>query len=95
MWAATPRRGFVGAAMKPSKADIAAEITRQVARRGAGKTICPSEVARALADDWRGLMPIVRAVAAGMAANSEIAVTQKGAPVDAETARGPIRLGLR
>jgi stage III sporulation protein SpoIIIAA len=73
---------------------IEAEVAAQVAARGAGKTICPSEVARALAGDWRGLMPQVRAVAAVMAARGEIVVTQKGVPVDAVAAKGPIRLGL-
>ena len=95
MWAATRRQGSVGAVMKPSETDIAAEITARVTARGAGKTICPSEVARAFGDDWRHLMPVVRGVAARMAARDEITVTQKGAPVDIETARGPIRLGLR
>ncbi|WP_370400793.1 DUF3253 domain-containing protein [Sulfitobacter sp. JB4-11] len=79
--------------MTPSPADIAAEIARQVAERGAGKTICPSEVARAFGDDWRLLMADVRRVAAQMAARGEIVVTQKGIVVDVETARGPIRLG--
>lgn len=74
--------------------DIAAEIARQVCVRGAGKTICPSEVARVLAEDWRGLMPVVREVAGEMAARGEIIVTQKGRVVDAAAARGPIRLGL-
>lgn len=63
-------------------------------RRGPGKTICPSEVARALRTDWRPLMPAVRAVAADLAASGELAVTQKGRPADPVTARGPIRLGL-
>ncbi len=94
MWAATPRRGFAGAAMTPSAAEIAAEIARQVNERGVGKTICPSEVARALVADWRGLTPEVRSVAGEMAARGEIAVTQKGRVVDAVAARGPIRLGL-
>ena len=80
--------------MTPSRPRIEAEILHKVTVRGAGKTICPSEVARALAQDWRGLMPQVREVAAGMAARGEIAVTQKGAPVDAVAATGPIRLGL-
>ncbi|MEM1377524.1 MAG: DUF3253 domain-containing protein [Pseudomonadota bacterium] len=76
---------------------IGDEIMRRVHERGAGKTICPSEVARALADNddaWRALMPSVRAVAAHLSQSGKIVVTQKGAPVDAETARGPIRLGL-
>ncbi len=78
----------------PSAKALEAEITRQVTARGAGKTICPSEVARALSDDWRDLMPAVRAAAADMAARGEITVTQRGQPVDAVAARGPIRLGL-
>jgi hypothetical protein len=74
---------------------IEAEILRRVEARGEGKTICPSEVARALAgqDDFRRLMPRVRESAAELADRGEIAVTQKGEPVDARTARGPIRLG--
>lgn len=75
-------------------AAIRMAIRAAVHARGQGKTICPSEVARALADDWRPLMPDVRRVASTMAAAGEIAVTRKGAPVDAGIARGPIRLGL-
>lgn len=82
------------AAMMLSAKTLEAEIRRQVIMRGAGKTICPSEVARALAGDWRAVMPQVRAVAAEMAARREIAVTQKGVAVDAVEAKGPIRLGL-
>jgi hypothetical protein len=59
-------------------------------RRGAGRSFCPSEAARALAADWRPLMPEVRRVAAGL----PLVATQKGARVDPVTARGPIRLGL-
>ena len=66
--------------MKPSEADIAAEITAQVTARGAGKTICPSEVARAFGDDWRHLMPVVRGVGAPVAGRGEITLTQKGGP---------------
>lgn len=79
--------------MKPSRNSIEAEIAAQVAKRGAGKTICPSEVARALADDWRDLMPEVRAVAGAMVRAGRIVATQGGAVVDPEAAQGPIRLG--
>ncbi|MFL4470451.1 DUF3253 domain-containing protein [Tateyamaria armeniaca] len=75
-------------------AAIERAILEAVSVRGAGKTICPSEVARALAADWRALMPQVRAVAGHLARSGDIIVTQKGAPVALETARGPIRLGL-
>jgi hypothetical protein len=70
---------------------IRAEILRLCHDRGAGKTICPSDAARALCDDWRALMPEIRRVAAGM---PEIIATQKAVPVDPLVARGPIRLGL-
>jgi hypothetical protein len=61
-------------------------------QRGRGKSLCPSEVAKALDTDWRALMPEVRKVAAGM---PEILATQRGVEVDPVAARGPIRLRLR
>ena len=82
------------AVMPPSKADIRAETLRQLAARGPGKTICPSEVARALAGDWRALMEDVRAVAADLSAEGHVIVTRKGEQVDAQSPGGPIRLGL-
>lgn len=76
---------------------IEERIRKMVDERGAGKTVCPSEVARSLANggDFRSLMPQVREVAATLAERGEIAVTQKGRTVDAREARGPIRLGRR
>lgn len=71
---------------------IRAAILDLAVQRGRGKSLCPSEVAKALAEDWRALMPEVRAVAAAM---PEIIATQGGAEVDPLTARGPIRLRLR
>jgi hypothetical protein len=62
-------------------------------QRGRGKSLCPSEVAKALEpEDWRALMPEVRRVAVAM---PEIMTTQNGVEVDPATARGPIRLRLR
>ena len=63
--------------------------------RGPAGTVCPSEVARALAGDgdFRPLMPHVRQAAAVLAERGDIVVTQRGVSVDARTARGPIRLG--
>lgn len=71
---------------------IRAAILDLALQRGRGKSLCPSEVAKALAQDWRALMPEVRAVAAGM---PEIVATQRGVAVDPVTAKGPIRLRLR
>ncbi|MEM7711851.1 MAG: DUF3253 domain-containing protein [Pseudomonadota bacterium] len=70
--------------------DEVAAVIRSLAA-GRDGTLCPSEVARALAEDWRPLMPRVRAVAAGL---PDVRATQKGVEVDAVAARGPIRLEL-
>ena len=72
-------------------AAIAAAIDRLTAAR-APRSCCPSEVARALAEDWRPLMGDVRRVAAAM---PEVVATQRGAEIDPRTARGAIRLGRR
>lgn len=70
-------------------------ILELLARRAEGKTICPSEAARALhPDDWRDHMEDVRQVAYAMADAGELEVTQKGEVVDGRTARGAIRLRL-
>ena len=62
--------------------------------RGEGKSLCPSEVARALGgEQWRELMPAVRAVAFELQAAGEVRVTQKSRVVDA-TARGAIRVQI-
>jgi hypothetical protein len=65
-----------------------------LARRAPGATICPSEAARAAADDWRALMPAVRDRAADMADRGVLEVTQRGVVVDPRAARGPVRLRL-
>ena len=70
--------------------------------RGLAKTICPSEVARLLAQrlkphgdaGWRSLMPAIRTASARLVADQRIVVMQRGQPVDPLAARGPIRLGL-
>ena len=85
----------------PASDDAAIERTlfELLDARAATSTICPSEVARALAPDseaaWRAMMPAVRRVAASLARADRLAVLQRGVPVDAETARGPIRLKRR
>lgn len=78
--------------MTPSDEAIAAVLTNLALRRGRGKSFCPSEAAKALDPDWRPLMPKVREVAAR---HPDIIATQRGAPVDAAQAKGPIRLTLR
>jgi len=83
----------------PNPDAIAAEILRQTAARGADKSICPSEVARALEpseDAWRRLMGAVRAAAIRLAREGRVEVLRKGKPVDpAAEIRGVIRLRIR
>ncbi len=74
--------------------EIERAILGLLAERRDGATICPSEAARALADDWRPLMQPVRDTAAAMADAGRLEVTQSGRAVDPREARGPIRLRL-
>ena len=72
---------------------IARVLRRLLRDRGAAKTICPSEVARALdAGDWRRTMPAVRAEVARLVDRGELVVMQRGRVVDPHHARGPIRV---
>lgn len=76
-------------------ARLGERILRLVHERGAGKTICPSEAARAeRGDDWRSLMKPVRRAAQKLAREGRIAIYRKGKPVDPDNFKGVIRLGL-
>ncbi len=68
-----------------------------LASRDDGATICPSDAARALADDdtWRDLMEPARRAARRLVARGQVVVTQGGEVVDPETATGPIRIRRR
>ncbi len=77
---------------------IAEKILSLCRDRGPDKTICPSEVARALIDDgkeWQRLMADVRHAASDLANKDLIDVCQKGAVVDIDQVQGPIRLRIR
>lgn len=70
--------------------DLICELTDE---RGPEKSICPSEVARALSDDnWRELMPEVRRVAHDLCQSGQIVATQRGEVVDLKIVSGPVRL---
>jgi hypothetical protein len=77
-----------------------AVILELLAERGEGKTICPSEAARRVAElggepeQWRIWMGMARAAAASMANRGLLVVLQRGERVDPADARGAIRLGL-
>lgn len=63
--------------------------------RGADKTICPSEVARALFDiHWRKHMDEVRQAAIALQQEGKVSITQKGELVDVNHIKGPIRIKI-
>lgn len=89
------RRAKVGAKEK----ELEAAIMRLLEEIGAGKTICPSEAARAVGGEeragWERLMEPARAAARRLVAEGKIVITQGGVVVDGSTAKGPIRLRRR
>jgi len=71
---------------------IAAAI-RTLVRKRNESSICPSDVARTIGgESWRSLMPDVRRVAAELADDDQVVVTQKGSAVSIRDARGPVRI---
>ena len=74
---------------------IEASIFEKLSQRDAGKSICPSEVAKALEPErWQRMMPRVRAIAVGLAREGRLVITKKGKPVDPNAFKGVIRLKL-
>lgn len=82
------------------KKNARAKTLALLADRATGATVCPSEVARALATDekagggepdWRNAMPAVHAAVDDLAAEGAVALSWKGRRL-AERA-GPYRIG--
>ncbi|GLK69391.1 hypothetical protein GCM10008179_30290 [Hansschlegelia plantiphila] len=74
-------------------------VLRLVIERGAGKTICPTEAAKAsgVAPEeamWGARIKAVRAVAVSLAKRGEVSIYRKGKPVDPEGFKGVYRIGL-
>jgi hypothetical protein len=66
-----------------SDGDARATVLALLARRAEGATLCPSEVARAMAaaaerDDWRAEMAGVHAAVAGLVAEGLVRLSWKG-----------------
>jgi len=77
------------------KASLDELIVELVSERGAAKTVCPSEVARAKRDEnWQQLMGEIRVRAVKLADAGQIAIYRKGKPVDPHDFKGVYRLGL-
>lgn len=77
-----------------SDSDIAATILRLAGERGPDASICPSEAARSLAEEWRPLLGPVRRVAARLAQDGRIDILRKGRPIAPADMKGVIRLRI-
>ena len=78
-------------------AELADLICRMLAERGAGRTISPAEVARAVAGTdetrWSGLMAPIRGAAVRLALEGRVVIRRKGRIVDPADFKGVYRLG--
>ena len=68
-------------------------MLRIAAERGPEKSMCPTDVARAVsAENWRPLLGAVRQVAVELARQGKIEILRKGKPISPDEIRGVIRL---
>ena len=87
---------------KKPQDDLVADAIMALANgRGPGKTLCPTDAAKAIAeargeDDlaWRRWLPQVRNTAKALARQGRLVIYRKGKPADPDDFRGVIRLGL-
>lgn len=81
---------------EPSRAAIEAILLRLVAERGPGKSVDPTEAARALGgdhpDQWGPLMQPIRKAAVALAEQGRLVILRKGKPVDPRDFKGVYRL---
>ncbi|MBC3761336.1 DUF2256 and DUF3253 domain-containing protein [Quadrisphaera sp. RL12-1S] len=92
------RRARSGAAHDVDAA-LEASLERLLDARAPSSSVCPSEAARAVAGErglegegWRDLMEPARAAARRLVVAGRAQITQGGAVVDPDTAKGPIRV---
>ena len=72
---------------------ITEAMLRIAAERGPEKSLCPTDVARAVStENWRPLLGAVRKVAADLARQGKIEILRKGKPINPDEMRGVIRL---
>jgi uncharacterized protein DUF3253 len=92
------KREEPGIGPSEAKGDVRATALALLSSRAPGATICPSEVARAIASggghaDWRTGMPAVHEAIDAMAAEGLVRLTWKGEAMAAR--EGPYRIGRR
>lgn len=80
--------------MPPAPADIEATILRLLDEAGPGKSISPTDAARALVEgnEWNTVMPAVRRAAVKLAQAGRLVIIRKGKPADPTGFKGVYRL---
>ena len=82
--------------MPADQSAIETALLRLIAERGPGKTLDPTELARALGgahpDGWGPLMQPIRRVAVALAEQGRVVILRKGKPVDPRDFKGVYRL---
>ncbi|MFJ1758713.1 DUF3253 domain-containing protein [Amycolatopsis sp. NPDC088138] len=74
---------------------LQAAILALATARGPDSSTCPSDAARAVAADWRPLMPEALNLARALARSGQVELSQRGKPLDPDGQwRGPIRIRL-
>jgi hypothetical protein len=81
---------------RTDSSEIEATLLRLVAERGPGRTVDPTEAARALGGDhpdgWGPLMQPIRRAAVALAEQGRVVILRKGKPADPRDFKGVYRL---
>jgi hypothetical protein len=82
--------------MPADAAAVEATVLRMVQEAGPGRTVSPTDAARALmpGPEWHVLMQPVRRAAIRLALGGRIVIYRKGRPADPNDFKGVYRLGL-
>jgi len=78
--------------MSDSKDEARQAIISLLKERPEDSSICPSEAAQEMSDDWRDLMDDVREAASELEDKGAVKITQGGEEVDISEANGPVRI---
>jgi hypothetical protein len=85
----------IALAAEDTSTRLRAAIVALASARGVHSSTCPSDAARAVADDWRPLLPQARALARELARTGVVRLLQRGRTLDPDGDwRGPIRVRL-
>lgn len=74
----------------PTEAEAREAALALLARRAPDATVCPSEVARSLAADWRAAMPVVHAAVDALVTEDAVRLSWKGRALSRR--EGPYRI---